>query len=720
VKAPGSEGMRGGGGEEGAAVASSAAATLKDEVTENPIAVKLAVKKENGGQKKVDKEGICDKSSGDGETSSGPASCDGVSCRPPIIAMVGDSSGKRRLLDKIQCINMQDLKARGIMQQIDATFIPSIALQQQTKKLDEDFKIEVPGLMILDVPGHQSFVYSNFRAGGSCLCDLAVLVIDITFGLEPQTLEWLDVFKKRMCPFLIALNGIDVCYQWNSKNYTGIRNALNRQEQFVLDEFQARLSQVMLQLNATGLNAALYWENEDPGSTVSIVPTSALTGEGVPDLSYMLLHFTQTQMGDSLELKDTLDCTVVEVRDIDGLGATIDVIVVNGTLREGDQIILSGINVPIVTTIHALLTPQLTKEVPKRNGYVRHASISTASVRICAPGLEEAVAGTQLIVLGPDDDIEKLKLDAQGQLDSMLSDFEKQSEGVLAKAGTWGSLQALMFFLKDMKVPVFDVGIGDVRTVDVNKVLSMKRKRHPEYALILAFDVKVNDEAKLQADEDNVQIMTADIIYHLFDKFEQHMRNFKDRVLTEMREAAAAAPAAMVLLLLDDSKGNPNRPALRPKLWAIVASFLRCSLQMQTQAIFPVVLQIDKQRIFHTSNPIVFGCTVVGGQLRTGTPICVPERDNLVIGRIAAIEKDHKLIEKAWSGDQVCVKIEQTSAESHIAYGRHFDHGNHLYSHITRQSIDTLKDHFRDEMRKEDWELVIRLKTVFAIPPPGS
>eukprot|EP00415_Alexandrium_ostenfeldii_P001754 UN1754 len=187
--------------------------------------------------------------------------------------------------------------------------------------------------MIIDTPGHESF--NNLRARGSSLCDMAILVIDIMHGLEPQTVESLEMLKKRRCPFIIALNKVDVCYQWNSETYTGIRTSLDRQEQFVRDEFQQRLGNVMLQLNERGLNVALYWENEDPRSTVPIVPTSALTGEGVPDLLFQLLTLTQTQMGAKLEVKEELQCTVIEVKSIEGLGTTIDVVLVNGRNTPG-------------------------------------------------------------------------------------------------------------------------------------------------------------------------------------------------------------------------------------------------------------------------------------------------------------------------------------------------------------------------------------------------
>merc|ERR1740121_2543655 len=285
-------------------------------------------------------------------------------------------------------------------------------------------------------------------------------------------------------------------------------------------------------------------------------------------------------------------------------------------------------------------------------------------VKICAPGLENAIAGSELLVVGPDDDIEELD---EGE--SFVGDFDMAVEGVYVKASTLGSLEALLCFLQEIKIPVFAVGIGEVHKKDVRKACIMKEKKKPEYACILAFDVTVNKEAKAQAETDGVEIFCADIIYNLQDKFKAYMDKFNAK---KKQETVA-------------------------------------------QAVFPVIMKMEQRFIFHKADPIILGCNIVAGTLHNGTPIYCPDRDFLEIGRVSSIEKDRKPVKTGKTGEQVCVKIEQNTAQKHITYGRHFDHTCDLYSSISRQSIDTLKNHFKDDMTKDDWQLIIPMKPLFKI-----
>lgn len=182
-------------------------------------------------------------------------------------------------------------------------------------------------------------------------------------GLEQQTIESINLLKRNRTPFIVALNKVDRLYGWKKLPDGPIRDALELQDENTMAEFKDRSERAIVQLMELGLNAKLYWENDDLGGTVSLVPTSAHSGEGVPDLLRMLITLSQDRLYEKLMFMNVLQCTVLELKVIEGLGHTIDVILVNGTLNEGDTIVLSTMEGPVVTTVRALLTPPPNREM---------------------------------------------------------------------------------------------------------------------------------------------------------------------------------------------------------------------------------------------------------------------------------------------------------------------------------------------------------------------
>lgn len=221
--------------------------------------------------------------------------------------------------------------------------------------------LKIPGLLIIDTPGHESF--SNLRSRGSSLCDIAILVVDIMHGLEPQTIESINLLKKRKTPFVVALNKIDRLYDWETMNRRDIRDIIKAQAGNTQLEFEERTKQVIVQFAEQGLNAALFYDNPDVRTYISLVPTSAVTGEGMGNLLHLIVEYSQNMLAKRLMYSDELQATVLEVKAIPGLGTTIDVILVNGTLREGETMLLAGTDGPIVTQIRSLLMPLPMKEL---------------------------------------------------------------------------------------------------------------------------------------------------------------------------------------------------------------------------------------------------------------------------------------------------------------------------------------------------------------------
>jgi len=292
---------------------------------------------------------------------------------------------------------------------------------------------------------------------------------------------------------------------------------------------------------------------------------------------------------------------------------------------------------------------------------------------VSAQNLDDAIAGTSLYVLGPEDDEDELKIEVMKDYDNIMKGLETSNRGCYVQASSLGSLEALLEFLKtqDPPIPVGGVNIGPIHKKDVIKA-SIMLEHQKEFATILAFDVKVMKDAQEEADGMGVRIFTADIIYHLFDQFTKYLEDIKNKRREEM------------------------------------ANLL----------VFPAIVKILPECVFNKRDPIVLGVDVVEGILKKGTPLCVPQNNNFLIGRVASIEKDKKDIEVAKQGMSVAIKIDAN--EPNIAFGRHFDLQYPLYSHLTRQSIDALKEMCKDDLSRDQWMLVKRMKGPLGIDNPGG
>ncbi|XP_042317035.1 eukaryotic translation initiation factor 5B [Sceloporus undulatus] len=590
--------------------------------------------------------------------------------RAPVICVLGHvDTGKTKILDKLRHTHVQDSEAGGITQQIGATNVPLEAINEQAKmvKTFDRETVKIPGMLIIDTPGHESF--SNLRNRGSSLCDIAILVVDIMHGLEPQTIESINLLKSKKCPFVVALNKIDRLYDWKKSPETDVAITLKKQKKNTKDEFEERAKAIIVEFAQQGLNAALYYENKDPRTFVSLVPTSAHTGDGMGSLIALLVELTQTMLSKRLAHCEELRAQVMEVKALPGMGTTIDVILINGRLREGDTIIVPGVEGPIVTQIRGLLLPPPMKELRVKNPYEKHKDVAAAQgVKILGKDLEKTLAGLPLLVAYKEDEIPVLKDELIHELKQTLNAIKLEEKGVYVQASTLGSLEALLEFLKTSEVPYAGINIGPVHKKDVMKA-SVMLEHDPQYAVILAFDVRIERDAQEMADSLGVRIFSAEIIYHLFDAFTKYRQDYKKQKQEEFKHIA----------------------------------------------VFPCKMKILPQFIFNSRDPIVMGVLVEAGQVKQGTPMCVPSKNFIDIGIVTSIEINHKQVDVAKKGQEVCVKIEPIPGEAPKMFGRHFEATDILVSKISRQSIDALKDWFRDEMQKSDWQLIVELKKVFEI-----
>jgi len=386
--------------------------------------------------------------------------------------------------------------------------------------------------------------FTNLRSRGSSLCDVAILVVDLMHGLEQQTIESLNMLKKRGTPFVVALNKIDRCYDWKVCPDAPIRDSLKQQPEGTVSEFRTRAAEAKLQLQQQGINSNIYWEmGEDDWESsdfVPLVPTSAITGEGVQDILLLLCQMAQRKLWRKIMWHANLQATVLEVKQIDGLGMTVDVLVVNGYLREGDKAVFCTLDGPVVAEIRGLLTPPPSREMRVKADYIHHKEVKGAvGVKIIGQGLDKVMAGTPVMVIKNDEEEEDIKAEVMSDLTSLTNKLNTDKVGVMVQASTLGALEALLQFLREETkppIPVSAVGIGAIHKRDVTRISIMNEKGKSEYATILAFDVDVSTEAKNHAQEMGVRIFTADIIYHLFDQFTRYM----DNLMEQRRQEAAA------------------------------------------------------------------------------------------------------------------------------------------------------------------------------------
>lgn len=592
--------------------------------------------------------------------------------RAPVVCVLGHvDTGKTKILDKLRRTNVQDGEAGGITQQIGATNVPIEIIQEQCKNVRDFGKggLKLPGLLIIDTPGHESF--SNLRDRGSSLCDIAILVIDIMHGLEPQTIESINLLKKKKTPFVVALNKVDRLYEWKPNKHMDVRDVLGNQQHNTKMEFEKRRDEVILQLAEQSLNAALFYENPDPSEYISLVPTSAHSGDGMGNLMGLLVEMSQTFLAKRLSFSEELQATVLEVKDVGGFGTTIDIVLVNGRLKFGQTMVIAGTNGPIVTTIKALLTPKKLQDLRVKSQYIDHKNLEAAQgVKIAAKELGTAIAGLNMRVAHQPDEVDILREECERDLSSALNAIKCKTLGVFVQASTLGSLEALLEFLKttDPPIPYAGVRIGPVVRRDVMRACAML-DHEPKYAVILAFDVKVERDAQEFADKEGVTIFQADIIYHLFDRFTEYQKELVRKKKDEFKDIA----------------------------------------------VFPCKLKIMPENIYMSRDPIVCGVTVVSGVIKPGTPICVPSKEFVNLGICTSLQHNNKEVQEARKGSEVCIKIEPLPGEAPKMIGRHFMEDDMLISKISRESIDACKDYFRDDLQKTDWILMKELKKLFEI-----
>jgi translation initiation factor 5B len=549
-------------------------------------------------------------------------------------------TGKTSLLDKIRGSAVQLREAGGLTQQIGASFFPLDTLVAITRQLITDFEatVKIPGLLVIDTPGHEAF--ANLRRRGGSVADVAILVIDVMHGFENQTYESLEILKSRKTPFIVAANKIDRIDGWRSNENIPLLASYEKQQPLVKEDLDNRLYIMMGTLSRQGFASERFDRVRDFTKNIAIVPVSAKTGEGLGELLAVLIGLTQQYMTDKLEVSSGHALgTVLEVTEEIGLGTTINAIIYDGVLRSDETIVIGGKEGPISTSIRAILLPQPLDEIrdPKKRFNAVDEAPAASGVKIAAPNLEDAVPGAPLIAVGGDMTLERALEEVSSELERLR--ISTDNVGIILKTDTLGSLEALTESLRARNVPIRLADIGNISRREVMEALSVKYEE-PLYGVILAFNVKPLPDAEREAHDQRIKIFQNDIIYNLMDEYTTWME--------EEREAKA-----------------------RKEFDALVK---------------PGKIEVMEGFIFRRAKPAIFGTLVLRGSISTNTLMINLEGTR--VGRITQIQESGEAISVAEEGKEVAVSMPRPIV------GRHIKERDVLLVEVPEKDAKLLRDKF--------------------------
>lgn len=590
-----------------------------------------------------------------------------ISLRSPICCIMGHvDAGKTSLLDSIRASSIASAEAGGITQQIGATFISTDFIKSKTKDINGKFStsnLSIPGVLMIDTPGHEAFF--KLRQRGSSMCDIAILAIDIVEGILPQTKEAIELLKLNKVPFVVAATKLDNVWGWETKENSILRKSFKKQSKGAQSAFEGYIETLKWALKEEGISSEFYLKNKDPKKYVSIVPVCSIKNEGVSDLISLMGYLTSNMMGKKLKTKEKLKASIMEVFQDKRLGWMMDVILVNGTLNVGDNIIVPKIGGCEEIKIRNLLLPSNTIEMDKSKKWTSESSVvGSCGVRIIATGLEGVLAGGHLYSSGTE------KERAEGEVEKLLEDLPKTESGIILMAETLGALEAASFLFAKEKISVRHYNIGKLNEKLIEKLSIMSRDEEESNKVILYFG-KVEDDIAKRVKSFKLTLISNQVVYQLLEKYNE----FKTKTIENIHD---------ILI----SKG---------------------------EAILPIKLEMLKEYLFVKggSKHFLIGVKVLFGKLKKGTPLAVTKDGKVLhLGIVESIQKDGKEREEGDKGDEVCIKIDNPN---NLTLGRQFDEKWEVYSHQTRKSIDNLKKYFRDILKKPDWYMIVEQKRVLSI-----
>ncbi len=568
--------------------------------------------------------------------------------REPIISVLGHvDHGKTTFLDYIRGSVIAAQEAGGITQHIGATEVPFEVIKKICGHLLEKIKlkVELRGLLFVDTPGHEAF--TTLRKRGGSVADLAILVVDINEGLKPQSRETIQILKQYKTPFVVAANKIDLISGWiKGKNE-------EEQPAYVQEEFNKKFYRLITQLSEDGFNPELFSRIEDFAQQLAIVPLSAKNGQGIPELLMVLVGLAQQYLKDELlgEITAPGKGTILEVKETKGLGTTIDAIIYEGVIRKDDNIVLGSREGPIFTKVRALLKSAPLEELkkPKHNLEQVNEVYAASGVKIVAPNLEKAMAGASIYVGG-----ENLRETIERETEEV--EIERDDVGLIIRADTIGSLEALVKMLEDKKIPIRMGRVGKVSKQDVIEA-SVAKAKNKYLGVVLAFNSEILEDARELARDREIKVLYSQVIYKLLEEYEDWIKEEREKEKEEKQKVQVT----------------------------------------------PAKFKILPGCVFRQSKPAICGVEILAGTLRKGCQVM--RQDGKVLGKIKEMQKEKENISEAGKGEEIAIAIEG------VTIGRQLNEKDVAYSYLPEETFNDLVKK-KEELSEEELSLLREIKGV--------
>jgi len=569
--------------------------------------------------------------------------------RQPIIVVMGHvDHGKTSLLDKIRNTAIANKEAGGITQHIGASEVPIDVIKKICKSILSTFKINItiPGLLFIDTPGHEAF--TNLRKRGGSVADLAILVVDITKNFEPQTYEAIEILRQYKTPFIVAANKIDLITGWRPNNNESFAETITKQQPNVVSELDNRIYEIIGKLSELGFNSERFDRVKDFQREVVIIPVSAKTGEGIPELLLYATGLAQRFLEKriSIEVNGPGKGSIIEKKEEKGLGTTIDVILYDGTLKVNDTIAFATSTGIGLSKIKALLKPKPLQELRESSSKFYYVdSVSAASgVKISGTGLEDALPGS--LVLSTD------YPNYENEIKAEIADlFATERKGIILKADSIGTIEAISKLLAGIGVSISKKGLGNVTKRDVLDAYAM-RAIDPYSAVVLSFGVKIDEDALREAEATDITIINENVIYKIIDEYKEWLENEKKK-----------------------ARENAER-----------------------SLIFPGMIKVIPNTCFRVSHPAIFGVEVLAGKIRPS--YLLMNKNGNIVGKIREIQDNGVTLQEAKKGDKVAISMDE------VTFGRQVKEEDILYTHVNDESERLLRQKFSDLLNNEEKELL--------------